>query len=662
MSAPQEISFSAATDVGRKRKHNEDNYLVDPELGLYVVADGMGGHAAGEVASALAVRTIHEVLLEHAPALRESLEGEGGPTERRLQRVLGLLEVAVNAASMKIHTESLADTSKRGMGTTVSLLLIRGSHGFVAHVGDSRIYLHRDGEVRQVTDDHTVAKELIRLGMITPAQVHTIPKKNAITRAVGVYPHVQVDTLSFEVLPNDGLLLCSDGLAGYVDDIDEPLAPYFSNDDLDGATQELLAFANAAGGKDNITAVLVRLGGDEADGHRARRIALKREVLDRLPLFARLNERQRLGIMSFAEVHAFPAGHVVVREGEQGDGMYVVLEGKLDITRGATSLGELGPGEQFGEMALIRANPRSATITTLVDSELVLLRRDDFFDFVRNDPSGAVKLLWQFINVLADRLDHTSEELRLSRLGSLEEGVSSSTRGPETTPKPSADPFSMPSRAPYSLSRAPADSAADEAEPPPSVELPHPPSSDADEEERPTRTYQVPTGSTKATLPVRRTPVPPPPLSTEGLTPEEPPPPLPTTKRRQQPTNPGSPIAMRRSATPVPVEPAPETKVAAAPPEFAESKRERGDADIRVVGARSSDPRDKYLHETMPSSLEGLEGGKAEGEAPEFQPTKQTVRIGVDDESRETLEQMRREFRERLAAERAKSPDGEPEQ
>lgn len=416
MSAPTKLVFSAATDIGRKREGNEDNFLVDCDLGLFVVADGMGGHAAGEVASALTVHAVHEVLMAHAPLLHGRMGPGAAASEPGGQEVTKLLELAVSTASDRVYAKGLSDARMRGMGTTLSALLVLGTRAFVAHVGDSRIYLLRGGVVNQVTDDHTVARELVRLGMVRPEHLAQIPRKNAITRAVGVYAHVEVDTLSFDVLPNDRFLLCSDGLSGYLDDSSEPLAPFLELEDGDAAVRNLIAFANDRGGKDNITAVVVRVdGGDVSDGLRVQRAALKREVLAALPLFSRLNERQLMSMMAVVEVQSFAAGDIVMREGESGDAMFVILEGRCRVEKQGEQLLELATGAHFGEMALIRAHPRSATVTATVPSELLCFHREDFFDMLRGEPHSAVKLLWQFINVLAGRLEQTSEDLSNAR-------------------------------------------------------------------------------------------------------------------------------------------------------------------------------------------------------------------------------------------------------
>ena len=413
MGLSENITFFAATDVGRVRDHNEDNYLVDKKLSLFVVADGMGGHAAGEVASALAVRVIHEELKKE----RELIESHGKGTSGRgsTREILALLEHAVQRSCARIHEEAKADANKRGMGTTLSALLICGSHGFIAHVGDSRIYLLRNGRIQQVTEDHTVYNELIKRGKLTKDQIEKVAQKNAITRAVGVYERVEVDTLNIEVLPGDQFLLASDGLHGYIAHTAE-LEPYLGDEDGDKAAKDLIELANKKGGKDNITAVLVRLGeGDTHDGVRARRLALKRDVLAKMPLFSRLQERELLRIMQVAEVLEYQPGQEVVHEGEKGDELFIVLSGSVKVSRGEAVLSDFGPGEHFGEMALIRSMPRSATVTAETLSELIALRRADFFEILRKEPGLAVKLLWQFLGVLADRLEQTSRDLQGAR-------------------------------------------------------------------------------------------------------------------------------------------------------------------------------------------------------------------------------------------------------
>jgi serine/threonine protein phosphatase PrpC/CRP-like cAMP-binding protein len=444
MALADDLQFFAATDVGRKRVHNEDNFLVERELGLFVVADGMGGHAAGEVASAMAVQIVRDVL-RGEPGLVRGDGGAGPRSEASIKQLLALLEQAVQGASAVIHGEAQRDPTKRGMGTTMSVLLLSGSHGFVAHVGDSRIYLVRGGKLHQVTEDHTVANELVRLGMITPDQLDAIPRKNAITRAVGVYERTTVDTFAVELMPRDTFLLASDGLTGYFDGADVDVPELLGQEDGDATVRGLIDFANARGGKDNITAVLVRIGsGDASDTARARHIALKREALAAMPLFAKLSERELLRVLHVTDVVELAAGELVVAEGQRGDELFVTLRGRLEVVRGPNVLGELGPGDHFGEMALVRKMPRSATVKALEPSELVRLKRGDFLEIIRSEPHIGIKLLWQFLGVLAQRLERTSRELSAARDELSAVDITEHAVAWSDSPETEDDPFSAP--------------------------------------------------------------------------------------------------------------------------------------------------------------------------------------------------------------------------
>jgi len=413
VSLTDSLRYFPKTDVGRVRDLNEDNYLVDKKLALSIVADGMGGHAAGEVASALAVRLIHQEVRKRADFIRAY---DAGETPRDAPREIHhIMESAVLRACSRIHEEAKADPSKRGMGTTLSALLVTGAHGFVAHVGDSRIYLYRNGKIQQVTEDHTVYNELVKRGRLTQEQIEKVAQKNAVTRAVGVYERVDVDTLMLDLLPGDQFLLASDGLHGYINHQAE-LEPYFEDEDGERAAAEMVELANKKGGKDNITCLLVRIGQAEQNyAERARRLSQKREALANMPLFSKLEERELLRIMQVAEVLEFEAGEEVMREGDRGDELFIVVEGSLQIVRGEQVLSEVGPGEHFGEMALIRSSPRSATVRAIEKSELISIRRTDFFAILRKEYELAVKLLWQFLGVLADRLDQTSRDLSTAK-------------------------------------------------------------------------------------------------------------------------------------------------------------------------------------------------------------------------------------------------------
>ncbi|HEX6583633.1 MAG TPA: Stp1/IreP family PP2C-type Ser/Thr phosphatase [Thermoleophilaceae bacterium] len=236
------IEQAGLTDVGRQRSANEDSLVVSPPL--FAVADGMGGAKAGEVASAVAVEAV------------ESAQESSEPAEAQLAGI-------VREANRRIYDLAVADESRRGMGTTLTLAKVHGDDVSLAHVGDSRAYRLREGELKQVTRDHSLVAELERSGQITPEAAEHHPQRSIITRALGPEPDVEVDTYTLAGREGDLFLICSDGLTSMISD-DEVGSILRSAGSLKDAADELIRAANQSGGKDNITVILFRLGEEEA--------------------------------------------------------------------------------------------------------------------------------------------------------------------------------------------------------------------------------------------------------------------------------------------------------------------------------------------------------------------------------------------------------------
>jgi protein phosphatase len=246
---------TAKTDVGRKRKENEDWFCLDPTLGLYVVADGMGGHAAGEVASRLAVKTIHEWMKKYLNGADAAIAGPPpvpAPTEAKF------LIRSIQAANQVIFDAAKQFGEYAGMGTTVVAALIYRDNVVLANVGDSRIYLINDGRIAQVSRDHSFVQHQVDCGLLSAVEAHQSQYRHMITRALGLHDTVDVDLSERRAQAGDTLLLCSDGLSDLLDD-DEILATAQEHAaDLDGTCQALVDRANAKGGDDNITVLLIQ--------------------------------------------------------------------------------------------------------------------------------------------------------------------------------------------------------------------------------------------------------------------------------------------------------------------------------------------------------------------------------------------------------------------
>jgi protein phosphatase len=251
--APLRRTGYGLTDLGRKRQTNEDAFFADDELGLYIVADGMGGHAAGEVASREAVDTLYGMVKRGIGQLHELVDPLDEADARAACR---LMESAVQAATYFVYSIAEIDRDKSGMGTTISAMLVLGDYAVTAQVGDSRIYCINGGVVEQLTEDHTLIAWQLKQGLITPQEALRSPHKNVITRAVGNREYVQVDTRCVPLMPGGRLLLCSDGLHGYLKDEDIPTIVEMGGT---ATVERFIALANERGGKDNITAILVEI-------------------------------------------------------------------------------------------------------------------------------------------------------------------------------------------------------------------------------------------------------------------------------------------------------------------------------------------------------------------------------------------------------------------
>lgn len=243
------IRAGGLTDVGRVRSTNQDAFLADLEDRLYVVADGMGGHAGGEIASSLCIKEVGNFLNTN----RQIFDGKNKHPDPKIRSTI---LNAINHASTKIYERALENPALKGMGTTATLLKIVDRHAYVGHVGDSRCYLIRCGLIYQLTNDHSLVSEQVRAGIITKEEAELHHLRNVITRSVGYQEEEDVDYTSIELDKDDYLVLCSDGLHGKVSD--REISRLVQENGLD-ALKLLIDLANSRGGDDNITVVIVEV-------------------------------------------------------------------------------------------------------------------------------------------------------------------------------------------------------------------------------------------------------------------------------------------------------------------------------------------------------------------------------------------------------------------
>ncbi len=255
MSLQNKFGCVELTDVGRVREHNEDALGTNRDTGLLVLADGMGGYNAGEVASGIAVKTVLELVSERCSReVRNDLEPESG-----MMRQTVVLRDAVARANKIIHQTAKSQPQCEGMGTTIVACLFFDNRVSIAHVGDARLYRQRNNKLEQITLDHSLLQELVDRGFYSPEEAQRSTNRNYVTRALGVEPLVDVEIQEADVKPDDVYLLCSDGLPDMVDDDDIHLTISTFSANLETVAKQLVQLSNDQGGKDNISIILAHI-------------------------------------------------------------------------------------------------------------------------------------------------------------------------------------------------------------------------------------------------------------------------------------------------------------------------------------------------------------------------------------------------------------------
>lgn len=251
------------SDVGKRREKNEDSFLVNEDLGLYAVADGMGGHLGGDFASGLAIGTLEEIVRALGEDPDATLQDEGDAYGVKPGDCQSYLRYAIRLASKRIYDKARSDPALRGMGTTTVALFFSEGKAYIANVGDSRAYRIRGDRIIQITKDHSLVSEQIRAGILSEGDARAHRLKNIITRSVGFQEDVDADIDIRVVRKGDRFLLCSDGLSNLVDD--DEIRDVISTNDIEPACRRLVDIANERGGDDNITVVLLEVGGMGGD-------------------------------------------------------------------------------------------------------------------------------------------------------------------------------------------------------------------------------------------------------------------------------------------------------------------------------------------------------------------------------------------------------------
>ena len=394
------LHLHTVLDPARRDRPSAVVAREDRARGLFAQAHGrvVSGEATPDLVHAAAELVLDTLFTQVSrdTKLLEKLDGALDDPLRR--RTMGVLADALNIASREVH----AFGRRRGatFAVVVDAALCRNDEAFLAHVGDGRCYLGRKGLVHRLTADHVSGA-----GADAPTGT-TEHGERALERACGLAQTVRVETMNLALSLHDRLLLMSPGLSGAVDEL--RLGQLGDDPQADGAAARILAAARAAGADDDLGVLVVDV---TSDGVRRSRRHSRLATLARIPLFAYCTEPELLAIAGCTRPVKLPAGALVFRQGDAGQELYLVISGHLAVLKDGEEIATLGPGSNFGEMAMLDEPRRSASVRVSDEAELLVIHREAFFRLLKSDPTLAVKVLWNMLLELSAHLRNTSARL-----------------------------------------------------------------------------------------------------------------------------------------------------------------------------------------------------------------------------------------------------------
>jgi PPM family protein phosphatase len=390
------------------RPENQDFILLEPKLGLHMICDGMGGHSGGRIASEQSAVAVAAALA--ASELASS-------AEVTIHQMAKLLFDAVGSACRDIFQIASKDIALKGMGTTLTAVLIRGNSAVLAHVGDSRCYLVRGGKQYQLSNDHTYVEELVKEGLLSREEATNHPYAHVLTRAVGATETIPVDILKFEVVAGDVLMLCSDGFYNRWQGVTEQkimdsVCQSVKAEQFDDAVAALVTETVSLDGSDNTSAIVIDITAevvarDEALARKAD-VQLELETIQGVQLFKGCSYSDILKVMSIAEVFDILPTHEVVKEGAADDALYMVVRGEFKVSKqgssGSVELATISSGGHFGDIALLIDTPRTATVTCTAPARVLRVPRKPLIALFASHPRLGLQFYAVMTQTLAKRL------------------------------------------------------------------------------------------------------------------------------------------------------------------------------------------------------------------------------------------------------------------
>lgn len=394
------VKASGMSDIGKKRKDNEDSLLIDTTMNLYIVCDGVSGQNSGKEASQITVKMIQNEISENFSNINRDNAHK-------------FIEQAIEKVNFHIYNLQKNDPNKKGMATTLDLIFVVDNIAIQAHVGDSRTYLLRENRIHLLTEDHSYTNEMIKLGRMTEEEAQNSKYKSVISRAVGLQETIKPDFLKMELSPGDQFLLCSDGLNKELDDQD--IYDFLINESTRFDMSQLIQKALSNQGRDNVTVLSVYIEKHKEKTNIAYDVIQKLNVLGKINLFKYLTYPELIKLLEFGVVKEFAAGNSVIKEGDLSDDMYILIFGKVKVSRNGQFIAYREEGALLGEMGLIDSSPRSASVQAEETSTFVVFKKQKLFELMKAETKMAIKIFWMLCMELNDKLRDTTSQLVASK-------------------------------------------------------------------------------------------------------------------------------------------------------------------------------------------------------------------------------------------------------
>ncbi len=403
-----DFKVQASSDVGRKRDQNQDRILARPRWGVFVLSDGIGGKPGGERASQLIVDAVEQ----RAPAMARIVGEYDSESAEGREEIFSLLYEEVQDINAAVYRAGRDDAYPRGIGATMDLVVFGPRGAFILHVGDSRVYLLRNGEVFRITQDHTFYEHL----KANPdLRGHGDPRlyTHILTRSMGREPRVEADRLYVDIEPGDRCVMCSDGVTDYFRG--QEIKELLEQADAEHLAQHLVRAANEAGGKDNSSVIVIDVG-DDFQGQFESRSTTRPDTMRRINfinkvgLFGALGFQEALKLLRYVTSRCVEPGDRVVEKGDGVDGLYLVMDGRLEVVVDEEVVSVLEEGAHFGEVGLFGDRFRTADVICREEGFLLVLSTEKLRCFVEQEPVIGVKVLWCLLEQASEMIQRLMAE------------------------------------------------------------------------------------------------------------------------------------------------------------------------------------------------------------------------------------------------------------